>query len=492
MNRLLNRRTMLRGAGVALALPWLESLAPKAARAQAAVRPKRFIPIFFPNGAAERFRPAGVGSGAAWSLSPILEPFAALKTKMTVLTGMENWSAFNDLNAAPNPPYKVEPSHGRQPQAFLRCVDGEVGSDQMGISAGVSVDQLVAQHPDNAARPLPSLQVGSTSTESYCDGRPCEFSRSISWRSATQPMYKNVDPLTLFQEIVGAVPPANPTPDTPPDPEAEKQRALDKSVLDGVLESATRVRAQLGASDQFRMDEFLESVRTVEKRATEFSIGMSSLTCQPIMEPTLRAAPDGPKTNDELYNKGDHVSVINDLIVMALQCDVTRVVSYMLEDERSEFVYSHVARRVFNETTSSEGDGSTCSEYHGSQHAGEADDGFASINWWQSVKVAELCAKLDGIVEGDGYTLLDNSLIVYGSCMHGFNHNCDDLPVALIGGASGTFVTDQHVQFPAYPNDRPMRDLYLTILNHYFGLNVESFGVSRKGAANQLISEIMA
>src|SRR5688572_5693869 len=192
MNRLLNRRTLLRGAGVALALPWLESLAPKAARAQAALRPKRFVPIFFPNGAAERFRPAAAGSGAAWALSPILQPFEALKAKMTVLTGMENWSAFNPLTA--NPVFKVEPSHGRQPQSFLRCVDGEVVADQAGSSSGTSVDQVIAQHPDYAAMPIASMQVGASSWESFCDGKPCEFSRSISWRSATQPTYKDVDP----------------------------------------------------------------------------------------------------------------------------------------------------------------------------------------------------------------------------------------------------------------------------------------------------------
>jgi len=209
-------------------------------------------------------------------------------------------------------------------------------------------------------------------------------------------------------------------------------------------------------------------------------------------QPSLRATPNGFRTNSADYNEGDHVSVINDLIVMAIQCDVTRVVSYMLEDERSEFVYSHVARRVFSETGSTDGNGDTCSEYHGSQHAGAADDGFASINWWQSVKVAELCAKLDAIPEADGFSVLDNSLILYASCMHGSNHRCNDLPVALIGGASGTFKTDQHIQFGDYPNDRPMRDLYLTILNHYFGLGVESFGVSLKGAPNQMIHEIMA
>jgi hypothetical protein len=240
------------------------------------------------------------------------------------------------------------------------------------------------------------------------------------------------------------------------------------------------------------MDEFLESVRAVEKKATSVSSGITNLNCQQIAAPTLYAEPNLTEKNTETYNKGDHVDVINDLIVMALQCDVTRVISYMLEDERSEFIYSHVPRRVFTETTSTDGNGDTCGEYHGSQHAGAADDGFASINWWQSVKVAELCAKLAAIPEGDGLSVLDNSLILYGSCMHGGNHNCDDIPIALIGGASGTFITDQHVQFAVQPNDRPMRDLHLTILNHYFGIGAESFGVCLKGAANQMITEIMA
>jgi hypothetical protein len=488
MNRLLNRRTILRGAGVALALPWLESLAPKAARAQAALRPKRFIPIYFPNGSAERFRPTGVGTGANWSLSPILEPFAELKSKMTVLTGMENWSAFN----ADSP--SVEPSHGRQPGAYLSCVNGDLVSDQSGVdgSNSISVDQVIAQSPEYAAMPLSSMQVGASTWYSFCDGRACAYSRSISWKSATQPMYKEVDPLTIFNQIVGVIPPSNPG-GTTPDPEKERQKALDKSVLDGVLESASRVRGQMGSADQLRMDEFLESVRTVEKRATAASTGMANLMCQQIDAPTLSATPEAFKINSADYDKGVHTDLINDLIVMAIQCDVTRVVSYMLEDERSEFIYSHVPRRIFNETGSTPGNGDTCGEYHGSQHAGSAvDDGFCTINWWQSVKVAELCAKLNAIPEGDGLTVLDNSLVLYGAAMHGSNHQCDDLPIALIGGASGTFVTDQHVQFNPFPNDRPMRDLYLTVLNHYFGLGVESFGVGLKGAPHQMITEIMA
>jgi len=487
MNRVFSRRTILRGAGVALALPWMESLVPKAARAQATAYPKRFIPIFFPNGSAEWWRPATAGEGAAWQLSPILQPFEPFKSKMIVMTGMQNWSAFNAQD--PN----VEPSHGRQPGAFLTCVDGSKVSQDTGMdgSNGISVDQVIATHPNySTLTPLSSMQVGASTWESYCDGKPCSYSRSISWKSPTQPLYKLVDPLEIFNQIVGVASPGGGTPGMP-DPEAQKRADLNKSVLDAVLENASRTRAKLGAVDQLKMDEFLDSVRTVEMRATAVSNGMSTLACDLIDAPTMAATPNGFQDNTENYNKGTHVEVINDLITMALKCDVTRVISYMMEDERSEFVYSHVPQRNFDANGSTEGNGGTCGNYHGSQHAGDANDGFATINWWQSVKVAELLAKMDAVVEGDG-TLLDHSLVMYASCMHGGNHQCDDLPVALFGSGGGVFKQDLHVQFPFFPGDRPMRDLYLTILNNYFELGVTEFGVHAGGQPNQIITEILA
>ncbi len=487
MKRVFNRRTMLRGAGVALALPWMESLAPKAVRAQAAAAPKRFIPIFFPNGSAEWWRPAAAGEGAAWQLSPILQPFEALKSKMIVMTGMQNWASFNAQD--PN----VEPSHGRQPGAFLTCVDGSKVSDDTGVdgSNGISVDQVIATHANySALTPLASMQVGASTWESYCDGKPCSYSRSISWKTPTQPMYKLVDPVEIFNTIAGVATPGDGMPGTI-DPEAQKRAALNQSVVDAVLESANRTRTKLGAVDQLKMDEFLNSVYEVEKRATAVSGSIGTLACAPGGAPTMNATPNGFQDNDATYNKGTHVEVINDLIVMALQCDVTRVISYMMEDERSEFIYSHVPQRQFSAGGSVEGGGGTCGNYHGSQHAGDANDGFATINWWQSVKIAELLTKMDAIPEGDG-TMLDNSLVMYASCMHGGNHQCDDLPVALFGSGGGTFKQDLHVQFPFFPGDRPMRDLYLTILNNYFGLGMTEFGVHAGGQPNQVISEILA
>ena len=483
MNRLLNRRTLLRGAGVALALPWMESLAPRVARGQAMTFPKRFLPIFFPNGTATFWRPATPGVGDAWKLSPILDPFTALKKKVTVLTNVENYSP-----AQANDP-DIEPSHGRDPGTFLSCVDAKLVRDQLKSkdANGITADQVIAQHPSYATQTaLGSLQVGLSTIESYCDGQPCSLSRSISWKSPTEPMYKEVDPLKVFETLTGASAPVGGG--DMPDPEREKLRLLNKSVLDAVLENANRTRGLLGTGDQARMDQFLASVRDTEKAATAVSSGMqtSGTACNSMPAPTLKAS-YGMANAGGGYNKGAHMDVMNDLIVMALTCDATRIISYMLEDERSEFVYDHVAKRSFSATGSTTATG-TCGNYHGSQHGGDANNDFATINWWQSSKIAELATKMEAIKEGDG-TLLDHSIMLYASCMHGGNHHADDLPVALIGGGGGAFKTDQNVQFGA---ERPLRDVYFTIMNSYFELGVTNFGVNTKGVANQLITEIIA
>jgi hypothetical protein len=274
-----------------------------------------------------------------------------------------------------------------------------------------------------------------------------------------------------------------------PDPEREKLAKLNKSVLDAVLENANRTRNLLGSGDQKRMDQFLSSVRDVEKAATTVSVGMqmAGTSCNTVSAPTLKAS-YGMANAAGGYNKGAHMDVMNDLIVMALTCDATRIISYMLEDERSEFVYDHVPKRAFSATGSTPNAGGNCGNYHGAQHAGDANNDFATINWWQSSKIAELAGKMDAIKEGEG-TLLDNSIMVYASCMHGGNHHADDLPVALIGKGGGVFKTNQNVQFAA---EVPLRDLYYTIMNQYFELNVASFGVSTKNVPNKLISEILA
>ncbi|HVJ19965.1 MAG TPA: DUF1552 domain-containing protein [Polyangiaceae bacterium] len=482
LKRPFSRRNLLRGAGVALTLPWMESLVPRAARAQAATLPKRFMPIFLPNGASEMWRPGTTGTGAAWTLSSVLEPLTALKAKLSILTNMENGSSFNASGSS-----SVEPSHGRQPGAWLTCVDPGQVREELGVEEAnaISLDQVMANHAIfKDLTPVPSLQVGLSTVFSFCDGQPCSNSRSISWSAPTQPMYKLVDPLEVFNKIAGVAMPTDPN--APPDVELQKRLARNQTVVDAVLENANRTRARLGSSDQKRMDEFLASVHATEKRVTEVSVGMGGIACEVLAAPTMATVtPDGIRQNTETYNKGAHADVMNDLIVMAFRCDVTRIVTYMLEDERSEFAYDHVTRRTFTEAGSVEGSG-TCPEYHNGGQHGSQDD-FSTITWWNVGKVAELAAKLDAIEEAPGVSILDNSVIAFGGCMHGSNHQCNELPLALIGSGGGKLLTDQHLIL----QDRPLRDLWFTIMNHVLGMNVTDFGQNLTGAPIALINEIM-
>ena len=150
---------------------------------------------------------------------------------------------------------------------------------------------------------------------------------------------------------------------------------------------------------------------------------------------------------------------------MAFECDVTRVISYMLEDERSEFTYDNVQERAFTAASSSE-KGGACPEYHSAQHDG--GDVFATITWWNVGKVADLCRKLDAIEEAPGISVLDNSVVFLGACMHGGDHEADRLPVALLGGGNLGLENDQHIVL----DKRPLRDLYFTLMNDVYGLAV--------------------
>jgi hypothetical protein len=493
MKQSLSRRTVLRGAGLAIALPWLESLMPRGARAQISGGtgnglPKRYLPVFFPNGSPEQWWTGTMaGEGDNWTLSPILEPLLALKDKVTVISGLQNWSCFTTEGE------QIEPSHGRLPGAFLSSVSRDLVKEQLGSNAedinGVTVDQVIAQKA-NLGTPIASMQLGLSTIESFCDGRPCSLSQSISWSDTLTPLYKKVDPIEVFNQIVtnaptdpggggGAAP--------PPSAEELKRVALNQSVLDAVQESAERTNLRLGAADKAKMEEFLTSVRAVETRATRVgqSLG-STLTCSTIQQPTMNAA-YGMANGTNGYDKGAHMDVMNDLIVMAFQCDVTRVISYMLEDERSEFEYSHVPRREFTDTTSTPGNGGGCGNYHGSQHASDTDNGYASIIHWQASKMAELATKLSLVEESPGVSVLDNMILMFASCMHGFNHDGNKLPVALIGGGNGMLKTNQHLMFI----ERQMRDLHFTVMNSYFGMNETDFGHSELGTPISIIDEIL-
>jgi hypothetical protein len=183
--------------------------------------------------------------------------------------------------------------------------------------------------------------------------------------------------------------------------------------------------------------------------------------------------------------------VMNDLIVMALQCDVTRIVTYMLDNSRSDLVYSWVPRRDWEKGGMEVG--GTCTAYHESQHHTGVSPDFASITRWHIEVAADLLKKMDAVQDSSGGTLLDNSLVMFASDMHHGDHASFDLPMALFGGGSGTFKQDQLVALPETIEDmRQLRDLYFTILNNYFDLGVQSFGSDLRNIPNQVMAELLA
>lgn len=459
---------------MALALPWLESLEPRGARAQGLMSPRRFVALHFPCGAPQEFwAPALTGQGAAWQLSGILEPFAALKEKIQVLGGLANFSAFT-MNRDDN-----GQSHGRMPGAFLTCAD--VVQLQNDFNAqdvnGISVDQVIAQHPlYQTLAPLPSLELSVGTSDNSCDGPPCSYSRAMSWKGMEGPNLPLLDPGLAFDRVVGANTAA------PPGVDLEQVRALNQSVLDYVHDSATALSPRLGQADRAKVEEFLTAVRGVERRVIE----TTGAACQSIERPTLQAEHGINANVPGGYDKATHVDLMNDLIVMAFQCDTTRVVTELLENERSEFLYDFVPRRTFSGGTSTEID-AFCGNYHGAS-AGLAEE-FATIIRWEASKVAELCARLDQIEDGPGVSVLDNSVVYLGSCMEGPTHRSINLPIVLLGSLGGVLKTDQHVIFE---NDRPLRDLYFTLMNQGFDLGVTDFGSNRLNQPLTTLTEILA
>jgi len=453
-----SRRTLLQGTGVALALPWLESLAPRPLRAQATAR-TRYIALYFPNGTAQFWKPRGEGAAGAWQLSPILEPLAPSKAYLSVLSNVANYSPFGG---------HVEPSHSNLGASTWTCVSpgGEGKEDN-----AISTDQVIA-NKIGAATTLASLQVGLSTLDSSTDGLPGQHSRSMAWKSATEPLYKQVNPQAVFDRLTsGPLGPGMPVDDSA----AMRRRMLKASVLDYVLDNAASVQQKLGTSDRQKLDQYLTSVRALEKRVADSSMQVGA-ACEPLARPDAQY---GVGNTPADYNRGSHATLMTDLVVMALQCDITRVVSYMLDDARSDFVYDFMKEREFTDDGSAPKDNNV-GGYHGLQHAGDRSNGFATIGWWMAQQANDLAQKLAAIDDGDGANVLDNTVITFCSGMNGGNHDAGKLPIALIGGggktASGTVLKrDQHF---AFGTEQALADVHLTVLNHCFGCDLDKFGAS--------------
>lgn len=432
----LPRRTFLRGVGATLALPFLQAMVPalgSVARAQAAI-PTRFLGVFVPHGAAPgHWVPESSEPG--FEFPHIWEPLVPFRKHVVLTSGL--WS-----QSAENPPGITGADHFVA-AAYLCGVKPKktTGAD---IEAGTTIDQVIAQEVGQETL-LPSLQLAVEdpgANSSNCgEGYSCVYTNTISWQTPTRPLPMEINPQVVFERMFGD----GGTPEL-----RAARRAQQSSILDSVTDSLERLQHQVAASDRVRLEQYFTDVREIERR---LQIAAKASTETPEM-----AVPYGvPESFDE------HIKLQFDLLALAYQGDITRV---------STLLYARdLTGRVYPES-------GTDISFHGGSHHAE-DPGriaqYARLNRYHVATLAYLVEKLSQIEEGDG-TMLDHSLILYGSNMGNSNQHLHyDVPHALIGGASGKLQGDRHLAYQS--KTVPTGNLLLSVLD-MFGIQRESFGDS--------------
>jgi hypothetical protein len=419
----LSRRTVLKGVGATLALPWLEAMGPLSAWANAPARrtPNRLAFVYVPNGVhMQDWTPRGDGALPA-ELPQILRPLNNVKDHLSVLTGL------TADKARPNGDGPGD--HARAMAAFLTGAQPRK-TDGADIRAGVSVDQVAAARLADQTR-LASLEIGCdpSAMAGNCDsGYSCVYSSTISWRSATTPVPKLVQPRQVFDRLFGSDAGADRI-------RRERNR---RSILDFVQEESTTLQNRLGASDRRRLDEYLTAIRDIEER-----IERAARLPQP-PTPNIELPASAPASYQ------DHIRLLCDLLVLAFQTDSTRVSTFVFANEGSNRPYPFIGV--------SEG-------HHDLSHHGNdpvKTGKIRQINTFHITQFAYLLERLQAVREGDG-TLLDHSMIVYGSGnSDGNRHNHDDLPILVAGKGCGNLRSARHVR---YNRDTPLNNLWLSLLD---------------------------
>lgn len=437
-----SRRMLLRGMGAAIALPVLDSMVPaltSAATIEQKISPMRMVFVYVPNGIDMRnWTPAG--AGRTFELPKILSSLAPVQDDVMILSGLMDHGGMA-LGDGPG-------DHARASASFLTGVHPKktAGSD---IYAGVSVDQLAAQKIGSATR-LASLELGCEDGHlaGNCDsGYACAYVNSISWRTPTAPNPPEVNPRAVFERLFGNNENAG-------DPAARARTArFQQSILDLVADDTRRLQSGLGKTDKRKLDEYFTAVREVERQVEMME---KQIADRSVSAPSL-AKPDGIP-----IEFGEHARLMFDLLTIALQTDTTRISTFMLAREGSN--------RSYREIGVPEG-------HHGlSHHRNDPAlmDKVAAINQHHMEQCAYFLSKLKKTKDGAG-SLLDNTIITYGSGISdGNRHNHDDLPVMVAGG-SRVFQTGRHIK---YGRSEPVTDLYLSILDAA-GVPTERFGDSQ-------------
>jgi hypothetical protein len=433
----LSRRTLLKGMGVALALPLLEAMRPVLAlAAPASSLPNRMAFLYVPNGIhIPDWTPAT--TGADFQLPWILEPLQPFKDDVLVLTGLTCDKA--------RPHGDGGGDHARAMSAFLTGSQPRKtsGAD---IKVGVSVDQVAAQKIGQQTR-FPSLEIGCDRglQSGNCDtGYSCAYSANLSWRAEATPMPKEVNPKLVFERLF-----AGPLKEEADAGRAKRDR-YNKSILDFVSEDAGQLRRSLGVNDQRKLDEYLNSVREVETRIELASRG-------PEEPPPGAVKPEGiPKDYEQ------HIRLLCDLLALAFQGDLTRVSTFVFANEGSNRSYKFIGVPEGHHDLS----------HHGGDRTRQ--EKLKKINRFHVARFGYLLGRLKGSREGGG-TLLDNCMVVYGSGISdGDRHDHDDLPILLAGKGGRTIRPGRHVR---HPGGTPLTNLYLSMLDRV-GVRMDSFGDS--------------
>ena len=434
----LSRRTVLKGAGVSLALPLLDAMIPAAtALAQTAAAPKLRVGFFYiPHGAIQwntshgaamdRWNPSG--SGANFKLSEILSPLEEFKHLVTSFSNLENKANQNSV-------------HAIVPSTWLSGVRPD--SSAQGASMSTTIDQMIAKHigQDTA---LPSLEVASelTAQQAACpSGAGCYYSTTLSWRDATSPLPMEFNPRKVFTQLFGEG-----------DTETERAAvaAQTRSLLDLIADRTAALQKQVGASDRVLLDQYMTTVREIERR-------VQKAEQRDLSAITLPEAPVG-----ELESFDEQVKLMFDLITLAYQADLTRVASYIQVAEGTQRTYNHIG---------------VPDAFHPlSHHANKMDSllKLVRIQKYHVERFAGFVKKLAETPDGDG-SLLDHSLFMYGSNMSNSDkHNNYPLPNILVGAANGQLKGGQQVELPEHT---PLTNLLLTVLNKA-GLEQKSFADS--------------
>ena len=427
----LSRRSFLGGAAAAISLPVLEAMTPFGSAAWAQQeKPLRMLCYYVPNG---MHMPSWTPTqeGANFTLPETLAPLANVQEDILVLSGLAN------LPARPDGPG----DHAAGTGSFITAthVFKTEGAD---IQNGISVDQAAA-NVIGGATPFPSLQLGMDgggSTGNCDSGYSCAYARNISWAGPQTPLPKTVDPSIVFDRLFAGFDPQA------TQEEREQRTRLKRSILDYAIEDTTKLQGKLGSRDRSKLDEYLTGVRELETRIGD-------------LDPASRCGvPDRPEGT---FNVTQKAQIMSDLMVLAFQCDLTRIQSFMLSNAGSGRQYDFLGITEGHHQIS----------HHQSLQANY--DMLRTINLWEMQQFAYLIEALKAAPDGiDGENLLQNTVVFISSeISDGNRHNHDDMPILLAGQCGGAFNTGRHVRY----NDDPVANLFISMLDAV-GAPTQSFG----------------